>query len=48
MRPTLQDIASATNTSVSTVSRVLSGGTVAQRISLATRQKILQVAKKMG
>lgn len=46
--PTLIDIARETNTSVSTVSRVLAGGTVAQRISEETRGRVLKAAKQMG
>lgn len=48
MSPTLTDIARHTQTSVSTVSRVLAGGRVSQRISEATRNKILETAKAMG
>src|SRR5690606_23589525 len=48
MQPTLQDIAKRTHTSVSTVSRVLSGGSLAQRISAATRQRVLDAAREMG
>jgi LacI family transcriptional regulator len=48
MPPTLNDIARETNTSVSTVSRVLAGGTVSQRISTATRGRVLAAAKAMG
>src|SRR5436190_4618573 len=46
--PTLIDIARETNTSVSTVSRVLAGGTVAQRISEETRERVLEAAKRLG
>jgi LacI family transcriptional regulator len=46
--PTLIDIARETNTSVSTVSRVLAGGTVAERISEETRGRVLKAAKQMG
>ncbi|HEY7086824.1 MAG TPA: LacI family DNA-binding transcriptional regulator [Tepidisphaeraceae bacterium] len=46
--PTLIDIARETNTSVSTVSRVLAGGTVAERISEETRGRVMKVAKQMG
>jgi LacI family transcriptional regulator len=46
--PTLLDIARETQTSVSTVSRVLSGGTTAQRISEPTRVRVLAAAKKLG
>jgi LacI family transcriptional regulator len=48
MSPTLLDIAKETGTSISTVSRVLAGGNVARRISLATRQKVMQAADRMG
>ena len=48
MSPTLTDIAKRTQTSVSTVSRVLAGGRVSQRISAATRSRILETAKAMG
>jgi LacI family transcriptional regulator len=46
--PTLIDIARETQTSVSTVSRVLAGGAVAQRISEQTRTRVLEAAKRMG
>src|SRR5438552_10830305 len=45
---TLIDIARETNTSVSTVSRVLAGGSVAQRISEETRARVLEAAKRLG
>ncbi len=45
---TLIDIARETNTSVSTVSRVLAGGSFANRISADTRSRVLRVAKQMG
>lgn len=48
MTPTLVDIARETRTSVSTVSRVLSGGEVAQRISAETRQRVTDAANRMG
>lgn len=48
MPPTLVDIAKRTNTSVSTVSRVLAGGEVAQRISAETRSRVTAAAKAMG
>ena len=48
MPPTLIDIARETNTSVSTVSRVLAGGAVAQRISEETRARVLEAAKRLG
>ncbi len=46
--PTLLDIAKETSTSVSTVSRVLTGGAVAERISPETRGRVLRAAKQMG
>jgi LacI family transcriptional regulator len=45
---TLIDIARETGTSVSTVSRVLSGGAAAQRISAETRGRVLAAASKLG
>jgi DNA-binding LacI/PurR family transcriptional regulator len=45
---TLIDIARDTNTSVSTVSRVLAGGAVAQRISEETRARVVEAAKRLG
>jgi DNA-binding LacI/PurR family transcriptional regulator len=45
---TLIDIARETNTSVSTVSRVLAGGAVAQRISEETRARVLDAATRLG
>lgn len=48
MYPTLHDIARETNTSVSTVSRVLSGGAMANRISKETRQRVLEAAQRLG
>jgi LacI family transcriptional regulator len=45
---TLQDIAKATRTSVSTVSRVLAGGTVSSRISPLTRQRVTEAAARLG
>jgi LacI family transcriptional regulator len=45
---TLVDIAKETQTSVSTVSRVLAGGIVASRISKETRERIQSAAQKMG
>ena len=48
MTPTLVDIARETNTSVSTVSRVLSGGAMANRISRETRDRVRQAAERMG
>jgi LacI family transcriptional regulator len=46
--PTLVDIAKETGTSVSTVSRVLAGGAVAERISDNTRSRVIKVARQMG
>jgi LacI family transcriptional regulator len=46
--PTLIDIAKQTQTSVSTVSRVLAGGSVAERISAQTRGRVLKAARQMG
>lgn len=46
--PTLVDIARETKTSVSTVSRVLAGGAVAQRISRDTRTRVMAAAQKLG
>jgi LacI family transcriptional regulator len=48
MAPTLVDIARETKTSVSTVSRVLSGGAMANRISRDTRDKVKRAADRMG
>ena len=48
MSPTLVDIAKETKTSVSTVSRVLSGGAMANRISKATRDRVREVAERLG
>jgi LacI family transcriptional regulator len=48
MLPTLEDIAKQTKTSISTVSRVLSGGRAAHRISAETRQRVLAASKAMG
>ena len=48
MPPTLIDIARETNTSVSTVSRVLAGGAVAQRISEETRARVIEAANRLG
>jgi LacI family transcriptional regulator len=45
---TLNDIARQTNTSVSTVSRVLAGGSFANRISDETRTRVMHAAKQMG
>ncbi|HSI34949.1 MAG TPA: LacI family DNA-binding transcriptional regulator [Tepidisphaeraceae bacterium] len=48
MSPTLVDIARETKTSVSTVSRVLSGGAMANRISKATRDRVKEAATRLG
>jgi LacI family transcriptional regulator len=48
MSPTLLDIARETQTSVSTVSRVLGGGAASARISVATRDRVLQAADRLG
>lgn len=48
MSATLLDIAKETNTSVSTVSRVLAGGNSASRISEATRGRVMEAASRMG
>jgi LacI family transcriptional regulator len=48
LSPTLIDIARETSTSVSTVSRVLAGGAVAQRISEQTRGRVLEAASRLG
>ena len=48
MPPTLVDIAKETNTSVSTVSRVLAGGVIANRISKETRERVQIVANRLG
>lgn len=48
MPATLSDIARDTNTSVSTVSRVLAGGPAASRISQTTRAKVIKSAQKLG
>jgi LacI family transcriptional regulator len=48
MAPTLVDIARETKTSVSTVSRVLSGGAMANRISKDTRDKVKRAADRLG
>ena len=48
MPPTLVDIAKETHTSVSTVSRVLAGGIIANRISKETRERVQIVANRIG
>jgi DNA-binding LacI/PurR family transcriptional regulator len=48
MTPTLVDIARETRTSVSTVSRVLSGGAMANRISRETRDRVREAAQRLG
>lgn len=45
---TLHDIARAAGTSVSTVSRVLSGGLTARRISAEMRQRVSTTAEQLG
>jgi LacI family transcriptional regulator len=45
---TLVDIAAETRTSVSTVSRVLTGGSACARISPATRARIVEAAQRLG
>src|SRR5687768_341777 len=45
---TLQDIAKATRTSVSTVTRVLAKGAHASRISPTTRQRVVETAHRLG
>jgi DNA-binding LacI/PurR family transcriptional regulator len=45
---TLNDIAKETHTSISTVSRVLAGGTGSRRISDATRGKVEEAARRLG
>ena len=48
MSATLSDIARETRTSVSTVSRVLAGGHVAERISRETRDRVTEAAHRLG
>jgi LacI family transcriptional regulator len=48
MSATLNDIARETHTSVSTVSRVLAGGRVAERISAETRARVAKAADRLG
>ncbi len=49
MKPaTLVDIAERTNTSVSTVSRVLAGGAVSRRISRETCRRVKDAAEQLG
>ena len=48
VQPTLHDIARETNTSVSTVSRVLTGGASAARIGQATRLRVIDAAHRLG
>lgn len=48
MSATLADVAKATGTSISTVSRVLTGAAAAKRISPQTREKITATAKQLG
>ncbi len=46
--PTMRDIAEATNVSQSTVSRVLSDSPTAIPIAAATRERVLETAKRLG
>lgn len=48
MSATLSDIARETNTSISTVSRVLTSAPESSRISPATREKVIEAAKRLG
>jgi len=48
MSATLSDIARETRTSISTVSRVLAGGTAARRISRATAERVRAAAQRLG
>ncbi|HTW94431.1 MAG TPA: LacI family DNA-binding transcriptional regulator [Tepidisphaeraceae bacterium] len=48
MSATLSDIARETRTSISTVSRVLAGGTAARRISRATADRVRAAAQRLG
>jgi len=48
MPATLNDIAKATGTSVSTVSRVLAKGAISRRISEETRNRVLEAAERLG
>lgn len=48
MSATLADIAKATGTSISTVSRVLTAAPAAKRISAATRARVVAAAREMG
>src|SRR5271170_5222233 len=48
MPATLHDIARETKTSISTVSRVLSGGPAAKKISAITAQRVRQAAERLG
>ena len=48
MNVTLADIAQATTTSISTVSRVLSGGPASGRISQQMRQRVVEAAARLG
>jgi len=45
---TLTDIARETRTSISTVSRVLAGGSAAARISQGTRERVMEAARRLG
>ena len=46
--PTMRDIAEATKVSQSTVSRVLSDSPTAIPIAAATRERVLETAKRLG
>jgi LacI family transcriptional regulator len=48
LTPTLADIARAATTSISTASRVLSGGAAAARISQQTRERVESTARQLG
>ncbi|MGE3267843.1 MAG: LacI family DNA-binding transcriptional regulator [Chloroflexota bacterium] len=48
MRPTIRDVAKRAGVSPATVSRILSGGTSAVRISAATRARVLQLSAEIG
>ncbi len=46
--PTMRDVAEATSVSQSTVSRILSGAPTAIPIAAATRERVLETAKRLG
>src|SRR5688500_17411072 len=48
MSPTLEDIARETKTSESTATRLITGSTMANRISKATRDRVREVADRLG